>query len=86
MELGCAVGNTLFPLLREFPCFDYYGCDISAKAINLIEEEMEKHPEYNDRLKVSVCDLAKDVLPEPQKMDLTSLIFVLSAIVPEKHF
>ena len=50
------------------------------------EEEMEKHPEYNDRLKVSVCDLAKDVLPEPQKMDLTSLIFVLSAIVPEKHF
>ena len=36
MELGCAVGNTLFPLLREFPCFNYYGCDISAKAISLI--------------------------------------------------
>lgn len=37
MELGCAVGNTLFPLLRDFPCFNYYGCDISAKAISLIE-------------------------------------------------
>ena len=36
-ELGCAVGNTLFPLLREFPCFNYFGCDISAKAISLIE-------------------------------------------------
>jgi methylase of polypeptide subunit release factors len=42
-EMGCGVGNTLFPLLRNFPCFNYYGCDISKKAIELIEEEMEKH-------------------------------------------
>lgn len=42
-ELGCGVGNTLFPLLRQFDCFNYYGCDISAKAIDLINEEMEKH-------------------------------------------
>jgi SAM-dependent methyltransferase len=59
-ELGCAVGNTLFPLLREFPCFNYFGCDISAKAISLIEEEMEKHQEFKPRLKVAVCDLVKD--------------------------
>lgn len=39
-ELGCGVGNTLFPLLRQFECFHYYGCDISKKAIHLIEEEM----------------------------------------------
>lgn len=40
-ELGCGVGNTLFPLLRQFNCFNYYGCDISAKAITLIEQEMK---------------------------------------------
>lgn len=30
--------------------------------------------------------MAKDEIPNPQTSDLTSLIFVLSAIVPEKHF
>jgi hypothetical protein len=47
---------------------------------------MEKHEEYKHRLKVSVCDLAKEEIPYPQTRDLVSLIFVLSAIVPEKHF
>lgn len=59
-ELGCGVGNTLFPLLRQFECFNYYGCDISKKAITLIEEEMEKHEELKPRMKVCVCDLVKD--------------------------
>jgi tRNAThr (cytosine32-N3)-methyltransferase len=36
-ELGCGVGNTLFPLLRQFDFFNYLGCDISAHAITLIE-------------------------------------------------
>ena len=36
VELGCGVGNTIFPLLREYPCFKYFGFDISAKAITLI--------------------------------------------------
>lgn len=36
MELGCGVGNTLFPLLREYNFFTFYGCDISAQAIQLI--------------------------------------------------
>ena len=60
VELGCGVGNTLFPLLRDYPCFNYYGFDISAKAISLIEEEMQKHPEYADRMKVAVANLVTD--------------------------
>lgn len=47
---------------------------------------MEKHQEFKDRLKVAVCDLVKDEIQYPLSSDLTSLIFVLSAIVPEKHF
>lgn len=36
-ELGCGVGNTLFPILREYPFFRCLGCDISENAINLIK-------------------------------------------------
>ena len=40
MEMGCGVGNTLFPLLRDYPFFDFLGCDISATAIELVRKEM----------------------------------------------
>ena len=43
---------------------------------------MVKHPEYQERLKVEVCDLAKHELPFKGFGDLNTLIFVLSAIVP----
>lgn len=76
------MGNTLFPLLRQFECFNYYGCDISAKAIDLINEEMEKHPDLKPRMKVTVCDLVKHEIPYQLAGDLNSLIFVLSAIAP----
>jgi len=76
------VGNTLFPLLRQFVCFNYYGCDISKKAVNLIEEEMIKHPDLQPRMKVCVCDLVLHDIPYQQTGDLNSLIFVLSAIAP----
>lgn len=82
MEMGCGVGNTLFPLLRDYPFFDFIGCDISATAIELIEKEMVIHPEYQGRLSVKVCDLVKDEIPFESKPDLLSMIFVLSAIVP----
>lgn len=46
---------------------------------------MQKHEELKSRLKVEVCDLVKDDIPYKHAGDLNSLIFVLSAIVPEKH-
>lgn len=46
---------------------------------------MQKHPELQDRMKVSVCDLVKDEIPYKGHGNLSTLIFVLSAIVPEKH-
>jgi methyltransferase-like protein 6 len=36
-------------------------------------------------MQVSVCDLVIDPIPYQQIGDLNSLIFVLSAIAPEKH-
>ena len=46
---------------------------------------MVKHEEYAHKLHVSVCDLVKDPIPFPSNGDLVTLIFVLSAIVPEEH-
>ena len=46
---------------------------------------MKEHPEFEGRLSVSVCDIVKEEMPFEEKPDLVSMIFVLSAIVPEKH-
>jgi len=46
---------------------------------------MTKHEEYQDRMHVKVCDLVKDEIPYQKVGDLNSMIFVLSAIAPEKH-
>jgi len=46
---------------------------------------MKMREEFQDKLKVCVCDLVKDEIPYQQVGDLNSLIFVMSAIAPEKH-
>jgi hypothetical protein len=46
---------------------------------------MTKHPDLQPRMHVCVCDLVKHEIPYQQVGDLNSLIFVLSAIAPEKH-
>lgn len=46
---------------------------------------MEKHPDLKPRMEVCVCNLVTDQIPYQQIGDLNSLIFVLSAIAPEKH-
>lgn len=37
MEVGCGVGNTIFPLIKEHPHLFYYGLDFSKKAIDLMK-------------------------------------------------
>ena len=81
-ELGCGVGNTLFPLIKEFKCFRFWGCDISVKAIDMIQAEIKEREELQGRLKVAVCDLVKHPIPFEKTGDIVSLIFVMSAIVP----
>lgn len=61
VELGCGVGNTLFPILHQFPFFRLYGCDFATSAIKLINEELIK--QNCTRMKVEVCDLVKDEIP-----------------------
>ncbi|XP_077158694.1 tRNA N(3)-cytidine methyltransferase METTL6 isoform X1 [Paroedura picta] len=84
LEAGCGVGNSLFPLLQEESDIFAYACDFSPRAV----EYVKQNPLYDiQRCKVFQCDLTKDDLLEnvpPNSVDVVMLIFVLSAVHPEK--
>lgn len=83
LEVGCSVGNFLFPLLAELPNLFIYACDFSSTAIDLLQH----NPNYDQqRIESFVCDLTdeKDLPMEENSIDICSMIFVLSAIHPDK--
>jgi len=84
LDLGCGVGNALFPLIEELAKkFFFYACDFSPKAITLLKQ----NPAYNEKLVTAfVCDISKeDLTPTiPENCgNFAILIFVLSAISPD---
>ncbi|XP_058146780.1 tRNA N(3)-cytidine methyltransferase METTL6 isoform X1 [Dasypus novemcinctus] len=84
LEAGCGVGNCLFPLLEEDLNIFAYACDFSPRAV----EYVKQNPLYNpERCVVFQCDLTKDDLLEhvpAESVDVVMLIFVLSAVHPDK--
>ncbi|MCL4122938.1 UNVERIFIED_CONTAM: hypothetical protein GTU68_011353 [Idotea baltica] len=85
-EVGCGVGNTVFPILEKNADSNLfvYCCDFSSTAIDIVKESEN----YNaDRCHAFVCDLAAESLstPFPQNsVDVIVCIFVLSALQPVK--
>lgn len=85
-ELGCGVGNTIFPILKysKDPTLRVFGCDFSSTAIEI----MNSHAEFDqERCKVFVMDATAEQWTVPfseGSMDFIILIFVLSAIHPDK--
>jgi methyltransferase-like protein 6 len=86
LEIGCGVGNFMYPLLKENKKIFVYGCDFSTDAVNLLKQ----NPEYDtSRCLGFVCDVTKEnslqeSLPSGVRVDFVSLIFVFSALHPDK--
>ncbi|XP_023218175.1 methyltransferase-like protein 6 [Centruroides sculpturatus] len=84
LEIGCGVGNFIFPLIEEKVPYFIYACDFSSRAIELVK----KHPLYEDDVcHAFVCDITEDNLKDTiteNSVDIVSMIFVLSAIHPDK--
>ncbi|XP_054643583.1 mRNA N(3)-methylcytidine methyltransferase METTL8 isoform X2 [Dunckerocampus dactyliophorus] len=86
LEVGCGVGNSVFPLVnntKEKGAF-LYCCDFSPCALQLLKG----HPDYDD----SVCHaFIHDICEEeaslpfpPHSLDVILAVFVLSSIHPER--
>ncbi|SJX65608.1 related to ABP140-actin binding protein and AdoMet-dependent tRNA methyltransferase [Sporisorium reilianum f. sp. reilianum] len=91
LEVGCGVGNMLYPLLAANAQLKVHCCDFSARAVDLVRA----HPLYDPaRVNAFVYDLTSPLStllphlshqptwPAPTTI---SLIFVLSAIPPHLH-
>ena len=85
-EIGCGVGNFLFPLVEEHADrFFVHACDISPRAVQMVKD----NPLYRDSgINAFQCDITHDGCfekLESESVDIASLIFVLSSVRPS-HF
>lgn len=85
LEVGCGVGNFVFPLIEEkHKNYFIYACDFSQRAVDFVKS----NPLYDEsQIKAFQCDITTDSVLEaiePGSLDIVSMIFVLSAIHPNK--
>ncbi|XP_034798540.1 tRNA N(3)-methylcytidine methyltransferase METTL2A [Pan paniscus] len=86
LEVGCGVGNTVFPILQtnNDPGLFVYCCDFSSTAIELVQTNSEYDPSRCFAFVHDLCDEEKSYPVPKGSLDIIILIFVLSAIVPDK--
>lgn len=85
LEVGCGVGNFIYPLIEEKLNIFIYACDLSSKAIELLKT----NPIYSEaQVKAFQTDITTtnifDEIPK-ETLDIVTLIFVLSAVDPSNH-
>ena len=49
-EVGCGVGNTIYPLREECPALFFYGCDLSPRAVDIVKVCMLQHSNLNPEI------------------------------------
>ncbi|XP_030552539.1 uncharacterized protein LOC115756772 [Rhodamnia argentea] len=84
LEVGCGAGNTIFPLVATYPEVFVHACDFSPRAVNLVKLNKDFK---ETQISPFVCDLTVDDLNQQipsSSVDIVTMIFVLSAVSPEK--
>ncbi|KAF4517347.1 hypothetical protein B566_EDAN011734 [Ephemera danica] len=84
LEVGCGVGNFFYPLIEEGKDMLVYACDFSPRAISLVKADARYDEE---KIKAFQADLTQDELTDQvpvATVDIATMIFVLSAIHPDK--
>lgn len=93
LEIGCAVGNGVIPILRANPGIFAIACDISPVAVSLLRQKEEYQC---GRCFAFSCDVSReeqpssdhssllDIVPK-SSVDFVTMLFVLSAIDPTRH-
>lgn len=85
LEIGCGVGNLVFPLIEDgHRDYFIYACDLSPRAVELVKQ----HNLYNEQyMRAFPCDITTEEVfgtLREGSLDIATLIFVLSAIHPDK--
>ncbi|KAL4585052.1 hypothetical protein LXL04_009665 [Taraxacum kok-saghyz] len=84
LEVGCGAGNTIFPLAATYPGIFIHACDFSPRAVDLVKA----HKDFKkEKINAFACDLTSEDLMNhisPSSVDIVTMIFVLSAVSPEK--
>ncbi|XP_037333405.2 tRNA N(3)-methylcytidine methyltransferase METTL2 [Pungitius pungitius] len=86
LEVGCGVGNTVFPILKtnnDSGLF-VYCCDFSSTAVELVKTNPEYDPQRCFAFVHDLSDVEADYPVPEGTLDVIVLIFVLSALHPNK--
>ncbi|XP_006139044.2 tRNA N(3)-cytidine methyltransferase METTL8, mitochondrial isoform X1 [Pelodiscus sinensis] len=87
LEVGCGAGNSAFPILKVMcntPGAFLYCCDFASEAVELVKSHLSYNSAWCSAFVHDVCD---DALPYPfpdEILDVILLVFVLSAIHPDR--
>ncbi|KAK7109716.1 tRNA N(3)-cytidine methyltransferase METTL6-like [Littorina saxatilis] len=84
-EVGCGVGNFMFPLLEEdeTKSLFIYACDFSKRAVQFVKDHASYDGSRCSAFHADITTSLSDNVPD-NSVDIATMIFVLSAIHPDK--
>ncbi|XP_069558658.1 tRNA N(3)-methylcytidine methyltransferase METTL8, mitochondrial [Brachyistius frenatus] len=86
LEVGCGVGNSVFPIVNNITESDafLYCCDFSPRAIQLVKDHADYDGSVCHAFVHDICEETASFPFPPQSLDVILAVFVLSSIHPDR--